>query len=446
MNVSLSHRLVDDDGQAQESRQSRQRRAWQRAAWVIGSLVGAAMCSWYVVQAATGYLMDLSVFRDAGRALTHNLPLYEHFSSSSGFLFIYPPFAAVLFAPMAAVPQYPLQIGWSAFNLFLLWWILRTILARLRVRSPNWTAMAALGPALVLEPIRSNFSFGQVNIVLMALVVADCLGVLPRRFRGMGIGIAAGIKITPAAFGLVLLFRRDGAGLGRALAAFAATVAIGVVASPRDSHYFWWTEFFRTDRGGTPEISGNQAIIGVFARLGATGVVMDMLYLFSVIVIFTAVVFAGERFTRAGMHVVATAVVALGALTAAPLAVTHHWTYIVFLIPLIIAREYRRWWPLLMAAAVVFAAGPHFSLPVGIPGADNVIRQVFANAQAITGVALLIGAVIGARSLVLARTSSSFQRRRIWSRVTPPLRIRRPDSSRCRPASRSLLRRRFMEG
>jgi len=39
-----------------------------------------------------------------------------------GFPFIYPPFAAVLFAPMAAVPQRGLQIGWSAFNLLLLSW------------------------------------------------------------------------------------------------------------------------------------------------------------------------------------------------------------------------------------------------------------------------------------------------------------------------------------
>jgi alpha-1,2-mannosyltransferase len=401
-------RVGEDDVQTEGSRQLRQR-MWYRAAWAGGLLVGVAMCSRYVVQAATGYLMDLSVFRDAGYAVIHNLPLYEHFSSSSGFRFIYPPCAAVLFAPMAVVPQRALQIGWSAFNLLLLWWILRTTLVRLSVRSPNWTAMAALGPVLVLEPVRSNFSFGQINIALMALVVADCLGVLPPRLRGVGIGIAAGIKITPAAFGLLLLFRRDGAGVARALATFAATVTIGVLARPQASLYFWGIEFFDIDRAGRPEIAGNQAITGLIARLGAAGLVMDVLWFLGVAGIAAAGVFAGRRFTRCGMHVAATPIVALTALLAAPLAVTHHWTYIVFLMPLLVARQYRHWRPLLTAAFVVFVAGPRFAVP-GVSGrAEAVIGQVAGNAQVITGVALLVGAVITARSLTSAKTTSVYQ-------------------------------------
>ncbi|MBV9353418.1 MAG: DUF2029 domain-containing protein, partial [Mycobacterium sp.] len=338
-------------------------RRWRWSGWVVGLLLAVAMCTRYVVQAATGYLLDLSVFRDAGYAVIHHLPLYsEHFRSTSGFRFIYPPFAAVLFAPMAAVPPLVLQVGWSAFNMVLLWWILRTILARLRVRSPNWATLAALGPVLTLEPIRSNFAFGQINIVLMALVLADCLGVLPQRLRGVGIGIAAGIKITPAAFGLVLLLRRDGAAAARALAGFAGTVVIGFLVRPKASLYFWTTEFFRTDRAGGPAFSRNQAITGLLARVGAAGVVKDVLWLLSVAAIIAAAVFAGYRFTRSGMHVAATAVAALAALLAAPMAVTHHWTYVVFLIPLLMARQHQRWRPLLMAAVVVFVVGPHFLL------------------------------------------------------------------------------------
>ncbi|MCT7659040.1 glycosyltransferase family 87 protein [Mycobacterium deserti] len=398
MDGPLVDRVAQEDGQAQGSSRS-PRRGWQRAAWVVGSLIGVAMCARYMVQAATHHLLDLSVFRDAGYAIVNHLPLYsEQFPSASGFRFIYPPFAAILFGPMVAVPQAALQIGWSALNLFLLWWILRTILARLQVRSPNLVAMAALGPALVLEPVRSNFEFGQVNIVLMALVVADCLGVLPRRFRGIGIGIAAGIKLTPAAFGLVLLLRRDGPGVARAIAAFATTVLIGFLVRPQASIYFWATEFFRTDRAGGHDFSRNQALTGLITRLGANGRAKDALWVLGVAAVIAAAVFAGRRFTRSGMHVAAFAVVALAALLAAPLAVTHHWTYVVFLIPLLIARQYRRWRPLLLAAAVVFVAGPHFVLPSGdIAGAEAVVRQIVGNAQALTAIALLIGAVVAAR-------------------------------------------------
>lgn len=359
------------------------------------------MCVRYMVQAVTYPLMDLSVFRDAGFAIVHNLPLYsDQFPSASGFRFIYPPFAAILFAPMPAVPLSVLQIVWSALNLFLLWWILRMILDRLRVGSPNWAAMAALGPVLVLEPVRSNFEFGQVNIVLMALVVADCLGVLPRRFRGMGIGIAAGVKITPAAFGLVLLLRRDFAGVARAVATFAATVVIGYLVRRHESVYFWTTEFFNTERAGGHDFSRNQALTGLLTRLGAAGVAEHVLWSFGVVAIITATVFAARRFTKSGMDVVATAVVALAALLAAPMAVTHHWTYVVFLIPLIIAPPHRRWRPWLSAAAVVFLVGPHKLLErADTAGVEAVVRQIVGNAQVITGIALMIGAVIAARRI-----------------------------------------------
>jgi alpha-1,2-mannosyltransferase len=396
--------VAENDGEARASR--RPSMSWTSAVWLVGSLLSLGMIVRYIVQAATGKLLDLSVFRDAGYAITQHLPLYsEQFPSASGFRFIYPPFAAILFAPMAAVPQRALQIGWSALNLVLLWWILRTVLARLRVPSPNWVAIAALGPALLLEPVRSNFEFGQVNIVLMALVIADCLGVLPRRLRGIGIGIAAGVKITPAAFGLLLILRRDGAGVARALTAFGATVLIGWVARPQESLYFWATEFFRTDRAGDHEFARNQALTGLIARWGATGVTKDVLWLLGVTAIIAAAAYAGHRFTRCGMHVAATAVVALAALLAAPLAVTHHWTYAVLLVPLMVASQHRRWRPLLVAAGVVFVAGPHIALPgADVAGGEAVLRQIVGNAQAITGVALMIGAVIAARRTTPVRT------------------------------------------
>src|SRR3546814_9578092 len=50
------------------------------------------------------YLVDLSVYRDAGIAYLDGLPLYsEQFPTSTGLRFIYAPFAAIVFAPMAAV-------------------------------------------------------------------------------------------------------------------------------------------------------------------------------------------------------------------------------------------------------------------------------------------------------------------------------------------------------
>src|SRR5436305_1158817 len=51
-------------------------------------------------------------------------------------------------------------------------------------------------PALVLEPVSQTFSFGQINLVLMAMVAVDCLLVRGRWPRGVLVGLAAAIKLT----------------------------------------------------------------------------------------------------------------------------------------------------------------------------------------------------------------------------------------------------------
>ncbi|GAE75874.1 hypothetical protein JCM18918_1614 [Cutibacterium acnes JCM 18918] len=51
------------------------------------------------------------------------------------------------------------------------------------------------------EPIGKTFVYGQVNLQLAALVVIDVF-LLPRRWRGVGVGVATGFKLTPGIFAL----------------------------------------------------------------------------------------------------------------------------------------------------------------------------------------------------------------------------------------------------
>ncbi len=74
----------------------------------------------------------------------------------------------------------------------------------------------------------SNFAFGQINVVLMTLVIADCV---PRRTpwpRGLLLGLGIALKLTPAVFLLYFLLRRDNR---------AALTAVGVFAG-RDARRF----------------------------------------------------------------------------------------------------------------------------------------------------------------------------------------------------------------
>ena len=103
-------------------------------------------------------------------------------------------------------------------------------LARMRRLLP-W----ALPAALLLEPIRSTLTYGQINALLMALVAFDCLTRAPRWPRGIGVGIAAAVKLTPAVFLLFFLLRRDLRSAARAGLSFAACTGAGFALAPHDS-------------------------------------------------------------------------------------------------------------------------------------------------------------------------------------------------------------------
>ena len=55
----------------------------------------------------------------------------------------------------------------------------------------------ALPAALLLEPVRSTLTYGQINALIMALVAFDCLTRAPRWPRGVLVGVAAALKLLP---------------------------------------------------------------------------------------------------------------------------------------------------------------------------------------------------------------------------------------------------------
>ncbi|MFD6673269.1 glycosyltransferase family 87 protein [Rhodococcus zopfii] len=373
----------------------------QSALVTLGLILSAIVVTVNLHESVTEYLMDLDVFRDAGEAFLHHTPLYtEGFHTSSGFRFIYPPFAAALFAVLPLVGSTTMQFLWTLGLIVLVWWVLKVALERMNVDRASLLATAALGLTLCLEPMRSNFAFGQINIVLMALVVADCLGVIPRRFRGIGIALAAAIKITPAAFGLLLLLRRDLPSVARAAGGFLAIAAFGYWLRPESSVYFWTHEAWATDRAGDQEFFRNQALTGLLARFDFPETVTKGLWLACAVVIVAAAAWAANRFLRSDEPVTALGVIALATLLAAPIAVTHHWAYSVLLIAIPIAPQYRSWWPVLLPAALVFLVGPNYLLiDASSHGwVEQTVLELLGNAQGLTGIVLLVAAVVAARS------------------------------------------------
>lgn len=368
---------------------------------VAAQTVVAAAAVLFAVVVSNHGSIDLDVYRAASKALISGHSLYDSLPGAPYDLkYIYPPFAAVVLVPVTFLPVGLLHVLWAVGTALLVLVTLHVVMRRLGMSGTELTPLALLAPTLLLEPIRGTLGFGQVNMVIVVLVLLDCTGVIPRRFRGIGIGIAAAIKVTPLAFGLLLLVRRDYASIVRAGAAFLLAAGVGAIFAPGDSKLFWTDVFFDTGRGGAPWYGPNQAITGPLTRLGLSGALETLVWGLCVVAIVAAAAYAAWHFTRNGEHIVAFSVVALASLLAAPFAASHHWSYVVVLLPLLAAPQYRSWRYLLALATVVFFLGAQWELP---GGGDrelhqwSLLEQFVGDGECLAGILLLVAAVVVAR-------------------------------------------------
>src|SRR4051794_1503088 len=130
----------------------------------------------------------------------------------------------------------------------------------------GWRLALLTGAALALEPVWQNLTFGQVNLLLMLAVLIDM--VQPeRRWSGVLVGVAAGVKLTPLVFVVLLVLAGRRTTAGRALLAFAGTVAFGFAVIPGSARTYWADNLVDAGRVGPPESAYNQSVFGALTRL-----------------------------------------------------------------------------------------------------------------------------------------------------------------------------------
>ncbi|WNG85632.1 glycosyltransferase 87 family protein [Mycobacterium sp. ITM-2016-00317] len=291
------------------------------------------------------YRIDIDVYRMGGRAWLDGQSLYADgamFQTRGGLElpFTYPPLAAAAFAPFAMLSLEAASVAITLTTLILLLVSTVIVLTRLDVWPDSritgepawmrrcWLAAAIVAPAvLYLEPLRSNFDFGQINVVLMTLVIADCV---PRRTpwpRGMLLGLAIAVKLTPAVFLLYFLLRRDTrALLVTAASAVVATLA-GFALAWRDSWEYWTETVRNTDRIGTATLNTNQNIAGALARLGLGEGERFFVWVALCFAVLALTVWAARAALRAGQPVLALVAVAMFGLAVSPVSWSHHWVW-----------------------------------------------------------------------------------------------------------------------
>ena len=290
--------------------------------------------------------IDAVVYERAATDVVQGRPLYE---PDPAFLpFVYPPFAAVLFLPLAAVPGWA---GWvlavvSLASLGRVCWLLAPMGASFL---PAWisgrgTSAAALFVLLVmLEPSVETLRLGQIGLLLLWLVVED-LQRTAGWSRGALTGVAAALKIVP---GFFLLFY---AVVGRwrwvltGATTFLVCTAVAWIALPADSARFWLQDLFRTSRVGAPvDFVGNQSLLGVWTRATGSDPSGSLWWSLAMAGVIAAGLWLCRRLWVAGQELVAFGVAGLIMLLVSPVSWTHHWVFFFPLLVALAAGRPQRW-------------------------------------------------------------------------------------------------------
>jgi alpha-1,2-mannosyltransferase len=347
---------------------------WRNAGWLLLQLLALAAlgyAGWRLI-GRTPYRIDVDVYRMGGQAWLDGRPLYAHdakFHTPIGLNlpFTYPPLAAVVFCPFAWLGMPAASVTITLITLALLLVSTMIVLTRLDVWNntpvapgPTWsrrwllTAFIVAGAAIWLEPIKANFAFGQINVVLMTLAIADCV---PRRTpwpRGLLLGLGIALKLTPAVFLLYFVLRRDRRAVFTSLASVAAATAAGFALAWRDSWEYWTDTVRNTDRIGSASLNTNQNVAGTLARLGLGEHERFLPWVAACLLVLALTVWAARRTLRAEEPTLAVICIALFGLAVSPVSWSHHW---VWMLPTVVVTVVLAWRRRNAALAIVSAAG-----------------------------------------------------------------------------------------
>ena len=261
---------------------------WTPLLWLLGA-VSAGVAGWQAIRLAVHRLqLDMAVYLMGGRHLFDGRLYQESLPQPPHLPFTYPPFAALVLAPLTLLTEQGAQLVWSVVNvagLFaLLWLTLRAVRPRWdRMQRVRWS-LVLMAPAVWIEPVQLTLAYGQVNIVLAVLVLGDLtasLRIAGRTLpRGVLVGVAAAIKLVPLVFVPYLFVTRQIRSAWVALGTFVGCSAAAAVCNPRASWSYWTRYATDAKRVGDAYFISNQSLRAVADRLDhrvvSTGLVTVM--------------------------------------------------------------------------------------------------------------------------------------------------------------------------
>ena len=304
--------------------------------WMLGAFSAASLVIYFLCLAFLPQ-MDFRVYRMGAQHL-FGPSLYSSELTVLGrhLLFTYPPLAALLFWPFSRFSAFAGQIVWDVVDILLLTILIAVSIAAAKDRGivrPDWrTALILLGPiGFLLYPVRSNLVLGQINILLVLMIVLDLTMTPSWRGRtiprGVLVGFAAAIKLTPLIFIPYLAVSGQWREARRTVATFGLVAGVMFVVSPRASWQYFTKDAYDVKRVGNSLLPGNQTLHALFERthLGLSSPLIDCVL---GVMLFGGIAMAALAYRRSS-PMLGMLVCAATGLMVSPISWLHHFVWIV---------------------------------------------------------------------------------------------------------------------
>jgi alpha-1,2-mannosyltransferase len=301
------------------------------------------------------FSLDFRVYRAAAKSLLAGHNPYHLYFTSYHLPFTYPPAALLGFSPFSLGSVHLIEALWWLVNAFavvsILYLGVRTALDLPRQRS-FWIALL-FAPILsfAFEPLRTNTTYGQVNAVLLLLVVIDITRIKGRG-RGVLVGLAGAIKLTPLIYLLYFAAKREWRSFFGGFLTFIGIGAAVFALLPSESRTYWFHQAFDPVRTGPVGSRRNQSWYGLVHRWPFAAHWALLAWSILALVTLGVGILLVRRLVLRNRAI--DAVVALGmcAELISPISWSHHWVWIV-LVPVLLVRGFRGQ-PLVAVSMILF--------------------------------------------------------------------------------------------
>ena len=186
---------------------------------------------------AASILSDFSFYYRYAELLMHGLNPYNPVSASI-IPFNHPPLLLLILTPFALFPIKYAQIVFTFFSLAALITAMTAVLAYFSV--PKTGVFLVLGAALLAFPTKFSLGMGQINLIVVSLLLLTFLLEQKGRSQLSGLcwAIASGLKLLPLTLALYFLVRKKYGILLWGLGLFIGINLALIVSSGWDIQYF----------------------------------------------------------------------------------------------------------------------------------------------------------------------------------------------------------------